>query len=97
MDQFVSRLRRANGKPGKGKKVSEVCKRIGISEQTFYRWHQKVGGRQPEMNLKALQNENARLKKMVAKQALDIDEATHECMVPEVVRSFTAQHVIGVR
>ena len=49
------------------------------------------------MDLKALQNENTRLKKMVAKQALDIDEATHECLVPEVVRSFTAQHVIGVR
>ena len=57
---------------GKGKKVPEVCKLIGIAEQTYYRWRQKVSGMQPEM-AKELQNENARLKKMVAEQALDME------------------------
>ena len=75
VDQIISKLRRADVELGKGKKVPEVCKLIGIAEQTYYRWRQKVGGRQPEMakELKALQNENARLKKMVAEQALDME------------------------
>ena len=74
-DQIISKLRRADVELGKGKKVPEVCKLIGIAEQTYYRWRQKYGGRQPEMakELKALQNENARLKKMVAEQALDME------------------------
>ena len=75
VDQIISKLRRADVELGKGKKVPEVCKLIGIEEQTCYRRHQKVGGRQPEMakELKALQNKNARLKKMVAEQALDME------------------------
>ena len=75
VDQIISKLRRADVELGKGKKVPEVCKLIGIAEQTYYRWRQKYGGRQPEMakELKALQNENARLKKMVAEQALDVE------------------------
>ena len=57
----------------KGKKVPEVCKRLGIAQQTYYRWRQKYGGMAPEMakELKALQKENTRLKKLVADQALD--------------------------
>ena len=49
-------------------KVHEVCKQLEIVEPTYYRWRQKYGGMQLEMakELKALQNENARLKKMVA-------------------------------
>ena len=60
---------------GKGKKVPEVCKRLGISQQTYYRWRQKYGGMAPEMakELKVLQKENGRLKKMVAEQALDME------------------------
>jgi len=60
---------------GKGTKVPEVCKQLEITEQTYYRWRQKVGGMQPEMakEHKTLQNENARLKKMVAEQALDME------------------------
>ena len=60
---------------GKGTKVPEVCKQIGVTEQTYYRWRQKYGGMQPEMTkqFKALEKENARLKKMVAEQALDME------------------------
>jgi putative transposase len=73
--QIISKLRRADVELGKGKKVPEACKLIGISEQTYYRWRQKYGGMQPEMakELKALQKENSRLKKLVAEQALDME------------------------
>ena len=66
-------LRRADVELGKGKKVPEVCKRLGITRQTYYRWRQKYGGMAPEMakELKALQKENTRLKKLVADQTLD--------------------------
>ena len=69
VDQIISKLRRA----GKGKKVPEVCKLLGITQQTYYRWRQKYGSMQPEMTkeFKALQKENARLKRLVADQALD--------------------------
>jgi transposase-like protein len=55
--------------------VPEICKQLEVTEQTYYRWRQKYGGMQPEMakQLKGLQKENARLKKMVAEQALDMD------------------------
>ena len=45
---IISKLRRADVELGKGKKVPEVCKLIGIAEQTYYRWRQKVGGMQPD-------------------------------------------------
>ena len=75
VDQIISKLRKADVELGKGKKVPEVCKQIEITEQTYYRWRQKYGGMQPEMakQLKALEKENTRLKKMVAEQALDME------------------------
>ena len=75
VDQIIAKLRRADVELGKGKKVPEVCRLLEITEQTYYRWRQKYGGMQPEMakQLKALQKENARLKKMVAEQALDME------------------------
>ncbi len=74
-DQIIAKLRRADVELGKGKTVSDACKVLGVSEQTYYRWRQKDGGMRPEMakELKALQKENARLKKMVAEQALDME------------------------
>jgi len=75
VDQIIAKLRRADVELGKGKTVPDACKVLGISEQTYYRWRQKYGGMQPEMakELKALQKENTRLKKMVAEQALDME------------------------
>ena len=60
---------------GKGKKVPEVCKELEVTEQTYYRWRQKYGGMQPVMvkQLKSLEKENSRLKKLVADQALDME------------------------
>ena len=75
VDQIIAKLRKADVELGKGKNVPEVCKLISITEQTYYRWRQKYGGMQPEMakQLKALEKENARLKKVVADQALDME------------------------
>ena len=75
VDQIIAKLRRADVLLGKGTKVPEVCKQIEITEQTYYRWRQKYGGMQPDMikQFKTLEKENARLKRMVADQALDME------------------------
>ena len=75
VDQIVAKLRKADVELGKGKKVPEICKLLEVTEQTYYRWRQKYGGMKLEMakQLKALEKENARLKKMVAEQALDME------------------------
>lgn len=58
-----------------GKKVSEICRERGISEQTFYNWKSKYGGMTlSELHrVKELEAENARLKRIVAEQQLSID------------------------
>lgn len=73
-DQIIEKLRQADVALGKGQKVPELCKTLEITEQTYYRWRQKYGGMAPEMTrqLRALEKENARLKKLVAEQALDM-------------------------
>jgi hypothetical protein len=48
-EQIVGMLRQADVALGKGKKVPEVCKQLGISEQTYYRWRTKYGGVDPQM------------------------------------------------
>ena len=75
VDQIVSQLRKADVELGKGKKVPEVCKELEVTEQTYYRWRQKYGGMQPVIvkQLKSLEKENSRLKKLVANQALDME------------------------
>ena len=72
--QIVAKLRQADVLIGQGKTVPEVCKEIEVSEQTYYRWRQKCGGMSPEMvkELRALQKENARLRKVVADQAIEV-------------------------
>jgi len=58
-----------------GAKATEVCRRLGVMETTFYRWKSKYGGMDVSdaKRLKALEAENARLKKLVAEQALDLE------------------------
>ena len=72
-EQIVGILRQADVSLGKGQKVPEVCKHLGISEQTYYRWRTKYGGMDPQMarQLQELQKENARLKRLVAELSLD--------------------------
>ena len=58
-----------------GQKAAELCRKHGISEQTFYNWKSKYGGMEVDelKRLKDLEQENARLKKIVANQSLEID------------------------
>lgn len=62
--------------------IQEVCRKHGISEQSFYRWRQKYGGLQrPEIDrLKQLASENERLKRLVAEQLL-ANEALKQVLV----------------
>ena len=74
-EQIIEKLRQADVALGQGQKVPEVCRQLEITSQTYYRWRQKYGGMAPEMakQLKAVEKENARLKKLVAEQALDME------------------------
>jgi transposase-like protein len=75
MDQVIAKLRRADMELGQGKTVADVCRLLEVNAQTYYRWRQKYGGMNPQMSkqLKALEKENGRLKKLVAEQALDME------------------------
>jgi putative transposase len=57
-----------------GTEIRELCRRHGITETTFYRWRRKYGGLQvtEAKRLKALEEENRQLKRLVAEQALDL-------------------------
>ena len=72
--QIVAKLRQADILIGQGKTIPEVCKEIDVTDATYYRWRQKYGGMSPDMvkQLRAVQKENAQLKRLVADQALDI-------------------------
>ena len=73
-EQIVAKLRDAERLQGQGATIPQVCKRLGVSEQTFYRWRQRYGALKEDeaIRLKTLEQENARLKRIVAEQALDI-------------------------
>jgi putative transposase len=73
-EQIVAKLREAEKLQAQGATVPAVCKRLGCSEQTFYRWRTKYGALKEDEahRLKALEQENSRLKRIVAEQALDI-------------------------
>jgi len=60
-----------------GAKMPDVCRKLGVSEQTFYRWRSKYGGMDVSeaKRLKALEDENRRLKQMVADLSLDLQAA----------------------
>jgi transposase-like protein len=72
-EQIIHMLREAEIKLAGGKKIGEVCRELAISEQSYYRWRKEYGGMQVSQakKLKDLERENARLKKLVADQALD--------------------------
>ena len=74
VEQIIRKLREAEVELARGLKTPQVCRKLGISEQTYYRWRTQYGGMQVNQarRLKELELENGRLKKLVADQALDI-------------------------
>ncbi len=73
-EQIVRKLREAEAELAARVSVPEVARRLGISEATFNRWRNQYGGMKADAmkRLKELESENARLKKIVADQAVDI-------------------------
>lgn len=73
-EQIVAKLREMEKLQAQGMSIPAACKRLGISDQTFYRWRLKYGALKEDeaQRLKALEQENARLKRIVADQALEI-------------------------
>ena len=72
-EQIINKLREAEIHLNQGSGIAEASKKIGITEQTYYRWRKEYGGMRVEQarKLKELEKENARLKKLVADLSLD--------------------------
>jgi putative transposase len=72
-EQIINKLREAEIILSQGASVAEASRKIGIVEQTYYRWRKEYGGMRVEQarRLKELEKENARLKKLVADLSLD--------------------------
>jgi putative transposase len=72
-EQIIAKLREAEVELARGKKVPEPCRKIGVTEQTYYRWKKEYGGLRVDQakRLKELEKENARLKRLLADAELD--------------------------
>jgi len=72
-EQIIHKLREAEVFLSQGVTVGEVCRKIGVTDVTYYRWRKEYGGMRVDQarRLKELEQENARLKKVVADFALD--------------------------
>ena len=72
-EQIINKLREAEVLIGQGSAISIVCKKIGVSDYTYYRWRKEYGGMRVDQShrLKELEQENSRLKRLVADLSLD--------------------------
>ena len=72
-EEIVNKLRHAEVELGTGSSVAAVCKLLGVTEQTYYRWRKEYGGLKTDQakKLKELERENARLKRLLADAELD--------------------------
>jgi transposase-like protein len=73
MEQIIGLLREVDVKVSQGKNVGQICREIGITEQTYYRWRKEYGGMKTVQvkRLKDLERENSHLKKAVAELTVD--------------------------
>jgi transposase-like protein len=73
-EQIITHLRQVEVLVSQGKTTGDACRHLGVSEQTYYRWRKEYGGMEVDQlrRLKDLEQENGRLKRLVADQALDI-------------------------
>ncbi len=72
-EQIINKLRQAEVLLSQGATIGEANRKIGVTEQTYYRWRKEYGGLRLEQakKLKTLEKENSRLKKLVADISLD--------------------------
>ena len=72
-EQIINKLREAEIHINQGVSISEASRKIGVTQQPYYRWRKEYGGLRVEQarKLKSLEKENARLKKLVADLSLD--------------------------
>jgi putative transposase len=72
-EQIIGFLREADVKLSQGRNVGQICRDMGVTEQTYYRWRKEYGGMKTAQvkRLKDLERENGRLKKAVAELTLD--------------------------
>lgn len=72
-EEIVNKLREAEVLISNGTTVAQVCKQIGVTNQTYYKWRREYGGLKTDQakRFKELEQENARLKKLVADLSLD--------------------------
>ena len=72
-EEIIAKLREAEVHLAQGDTVGQAVRKLGVSEQTYYRWRREYGGMRVDQakRLKELERENARLKQLVAEQALD--------------------------
>ena len=72
-EQVINKLREAEIYINQGSSISEASRKIGVTEQIYYRWRKEYGGMQVEQarRLKELEKENSQLKKLVADLSLD--------------------------
>ena len=72
-EQIIPKLREVEVELGRGKTVAEAVKKIGVTEQTYYRWKKRFGGLRMDQakRLKELEKENSRLKRLLADAELD--------------------------
>ena len=72
-EQIIPKLREAEVALARGTTVSQACKKLGVTEQTYYRWRKEYGGLRLDQakRLKELEKENTRLKKLLAEAELD--------------------------
>ena len=72
-EQITPKLREVEVELGRGKTVAEAMKKIGVTEQTYYRWKKNFGGLRIDQakRLKELEKENSRLKRLLADAELD--------------------------
>jgi transposase-like protein len=83
-EQIIPKLREVEVEVGRGKTVAEAVKKIGVTEQTYYRWKKQFGGLRIDQakRLKDLEKENSRLKRLLADAELDkaiLREAASGC------------------
>ena len=73
-EQIVRKLREAEVELAKGATVQDACRKLAITEHTYYRWRREYGGLKLDQarRFKQLEQENARLKKIVAEKELDL-------------------------